>query len=234
MGIVSCSWVMLNWNEKIYVKNITKGHCLWSFRTLHCSEFRKSVCFCGCFYVWSRPQKQITQFFFLWDRLLFAFKPQVNKKQLQVYCKLWTEARSKREKKKSKWKKDRRSLVESSSLSPPASAISTIPQSITVALLFPFPFLFSFSFVRRHFPLFCKVNSGEWINSLSTVHVACEQLRVTGLCCFHRPSVYHHRVAIPLPLPLLLLLRLETLFTVRGRTGSDPNLKALDRSDPVK
>jgi len=39
--------------------------------------------------------------FFL-DALLFTFKLQVNKKQLQVCCKLWTEARPKREKKKSK------------------------------------------------------------------------------------------------------------------------------------
>ena len=64
-----------------------------------------------------------------------------------------------------------------------------------------------------HSQLFtCNMNSGKWINSLSTVHVACEQLRVTGLHCFHHPSIYHHHAA--LPLPLLLLLRLETLSTV--------------------
>ena len=43
-------------------------------------------------------------------------------------------------------------------------------------LLFPFFFSFSFFFFSCifSFPLFCKVNSGEWINSLSTVHVACD------------------------------------------------------------
>jgi hypothetical protein len=50
-------------------------------------------------------------------------------------------------------------------------------------LLFPFFFSFSFSFFffSRIFSslLFCKVNDGKWINSLSTVHVACDCVRWT-------------------------------------------------------
>jgi hypothetical protein len=83
----------------------------------------------------------------------------------------------------------------------PAFAVSTVPQSITTALLFPFPF--SFSFVWRHSSLFtctCNVNTGFTLHS--------------SRC--------------------MCMWTVESVFTVHGRTGSNPNLKALDRSDPVK
>jgi len=182
--------------------------------------------------------------------------------------------REEEEQKQKKKKKDCRPSVESSSLSPPASA----------ALLFPFPFPFSFAvFCIFHCSAAWTVESDRPLTFpsslnpspprcsspspsfglLSTV-LQTEQWRVTGLRRFHRPSVHHCRVALPLllrlgcsplfcnvksgewiTLPLLLLLRLgcSPLFcNVNCREclhcswpdRSDPNLNALDWSDPVK
>ena len=57
----------------------------------------------------------------------------------------------------------------------------------------------------------CSFPSPSLSSAFSTV-LQREQWKVTGLQRFHRPSVHHHRAALPLPLPLLLRLGCSPLL----------------------
>jgi len=193
---------------------------------------------------------------------------------LRFYSIYFCRQEVRRRRAKTEEKKDCRPSVESSSLSPPASAALLFPFSFAVFCIFhcsaawtvesdrpsTFPSSLSPSPPRCSSP---SPSPSPSFGLLSTV-MQTEQWRVTGLRRFHRSSVHHCRVALPLllrlgcsplfcnvksgewiTLPLLLLLRLgcSPLFCnvnygeclhCSWPDRSDPNLNALDWSDPVK